>query len=287
MFQRFVFASLIGLAIANSASAKIVIGFAELTAYTGDNPDGGGQFYNGDDGSQTSNSDGWSSQGAFFNNTYAYNEEFDIDFWNGWSYSNVVNTESSGPQNQYASYAGGGSNGLGGVATGENYAVAFPAAYIDLPVLTRVQSVDVTNTTYAALSMRDGDGFAKKFGGDSGDDPDFFRVKLTGYDGTGMGGSVTGEVTVDLADYTFEDNSQDYILDQWLNVDLTSLADARSIGIGFESSDVGDFGINTPTYAAFDNLRLSAVPEPSGLVLLSGLTGLSMFYRRRRLTKVG
>jgi hypothetical protein len=36
--------------------------------------------------------------------------------------------------------------------------------------------------TYAALSMRDGDGFAKQFGGASGDDPDYFLLTITGRD---------------------------------------------------------------------------------------------------------
>ena len=37
---------------------------------------------------------------------------------------------------------------------------------------------------------------------------------------------------------------------------MSGLADAQSIGISFESSDVGDFGINTPTYVAVDELQL-------------------------------
>ena len=63
------------------------------------------------------------------------------------------------------------------------------------------------------------------------------------------------------ADYTFADNFQDYILGGWLNIDLTSIANARSVAIGFESSDVRDFGINTPTFVAMDSLRLIRSPS--------------------------
>ena len=70
-----------------------VITFEELTTFTGANPAGGGSFYNGNSGSNTSNSLGWTSQGLFFNNTY--NSSFG-GFWNGWSYSNVINTPSAG-----------------------------------------------------------------------------------------------------------------------------------------------------------------------------------------------
>ena len=39
---------------------------------------------------------------------------------------------------------------------------------------------------------------------------------------------------------------------------LTSLAGARSLLFGLRSSDVGPFGINTPTYIALDNLVVAA-----------------------------
>ena len=67
----------------------------------------------------------------------------------------------------------------------------------------RFESLMVTNTTYAALSMRDGDSFAKKFGGPSGNDPDYFRLTITGKD---SGGSTIGSVEFYLADYRFADS---------------------------------------------------------------------------------
>jgi hypothetical protein len=60
------------------------------------------------------------------------------------------------------------------------------------------------------------------------------------------------------------------------------LGDARSIGIDFASSDVGEWGINTPTYVAIDNLTLVAVPEPSGIVLVSCAAVAWWMVRSRR-----
>ncbi len=72
---------------------------------------------------------------------------------------------------------------------------------------------------------------------------------------------------------------------------MTPLAGSESLGFGFASSDVGQFGINTPLYFAMDNLTLStstAIPEPSSALLALtalGITGLAAAHRRwRRLT---
>lgn len=256
------------LAISSQAIADVIT-FEELTTFTGTSPAGGGSFYNGNNGTNTSNTSGWTSGGVFFNNTYS--RDFG-GFWSGWSYSNVVNTASVGFTNQYASIAGGGSNGLGGVIAGQNYAIASGSgAYFNLPTNMRLLSVDLTNATYAALSMQNGDSFAKKFGGPSGNDPDLFGVTLRGFDNVSGTGNSIGLVNVNLSDFRFTNNSQDFILNRWINVDLTNIANARSVSLNFFSTDSGVFGINTPTYLALDNLQFTAVPESTSLTLLCAL----------------
>ena len=66
-----------------------------------------------------------------------------------------------------------------------SYCFAPGEAYIDLPAGMDPASVRLTNTTFAALSMRDGDAFAKQFGGVSGDDPDWFLLTIDGLDAGG------------------------------------------------------------------------------------------------------
>lgn len=260
-------------------TSATTIDFEELTTFTGTSPQGGGSFYNGNDGSDATNTNGWTSQGVVFSNSYNGDSLPAFDFWSGWSYSDVVNTTSPGFTNQYASFPGGGSDGMGGVDAGGNYAVASGGgAFFNVPSGSFLSSVDLTNTTYANLSMRDGDSFAKAFGGASGNDPDFFRVTLTGFDSLDAGGDAIGSVTADLADFTFADNSQDFILGSWTTFDLSTISSARSVALSFDSSDTGTFGINTPTYVAMDNLTLT-VPEPSSLLML-GLAGLGFAFRR-------
>jgi len=236
----------------------------------------------GDDGfggNQTQQS--WASDGVDFGNTFTYYDTF--DYWSGWSWSNRTDTTTAGFTNQYASWAGGGSDGSGGFVDKENYAVAFGSgAYFNLPSGAQLQSIDISNTTYAALSMMNGDSIAKKFGGVSGNDPDYFRVNLLGYDGIDVDANLIGTVSLTLADYTFADNSLDYILDSWSELNLAAISGSRQIRLSYESSDSGNFGVNTPTYIAVDNLRFAAVPEPHLLGLLVFLAGIVSVVERRR-----
>jgi hypothetical protein len=225
--------------------------------------------------SAVNDSGGFESGGAGFNNLF---QDFGGGFtsWAGFAYSNVQDATTPGVFNQYAAWPGGGA---GGSAT---YAVGFQDFFVPLePRITfasdvAVQSVRIANTTYAALSMKMGDSFAKKFGGVAGDDPDFFRLTIRGLD---AGGQETASLEFYLADYRSADAASDFVLETWALVDLSSLGVVRSLSFGLESSDVGPFGINTPTYFALDDLV--AVPEPGSLLLLvAGLAGLATARRR-------
>ncbi len=254
------------VALQSFSSAAIVVNFDSL-------PVDSSNFYNGDTTiaandprranfeslgtrirfGQTEFLQRWTDTGVRFQNNYipAFSS------WSGWSWSKVQDPTTAGFTNQYAAFPGGGANAAGALAPGGTYAIGFGNAYFDVAPNATLQSVDVTNTSYAGLSMRDGDAFAKKFGGASGNDADLFQVTFTGYTQTGATGATTGTRTVDLADFRFANNSLDYILSSWLRVDLTSLGNARSVGLSFFSTDVGAFGMNTPAFVAIDNLTLT------------------------------
>ncbi|MHA7837360.1 MAG: DUF4465 domain-containing protein [bacterium] len=200
---------------------------------------------------------GFSSGGVFFENDGSFV---------GFSASTTTDTSTPGFTNQYSNITGSGAAGS------RTFGVAFSDATLVLPRPTVVAGAEFTNTTFAALSMRDGDAFAKQFGGPTGTDPDFFRLIVEGLDGSGIS---TGTVELSLADFTFEDDSLDFILEEWVFLDLSGLGVVRELRLGWESSDVGPFGINTPTYVAIDNLVI--VPEPAGALLIGfGLALLSL-----------
>jgi hypothetical protein len=100
--------------------------------------------------------------------------------------------------------------------------------------------------------MRDGDPYAKKFGGESGNDPDWFKLTIEGFNSDNQS---TGKIDVLLADFTDPNNANDYILDTWKWVGLESLGRIAKLQFSVSSSDNGLWGMNTPAYFCIDNLN--------------------------------
>ena len=178
----------------------------------------------------------------------AYSQFGDDYFWSGWAISNQTDTVTGNAANEHSVYAGVGNDGSA------QFAVAFGDTRINSNIVDANQAITevyVTNTTYAARVIQEGNQFSKKFGGVTGDDPDFFSVTFRGYFGDAPS---EDSVTVYLADYRFADNSRDYVLKEWLAVDLSVLGDFNYITLRFDGSDVGDFGLNTPKYVAIDDV---------------------------------
>ncbi len=188
-----------------------------------------------------------------------------FDSWSGWAISATTDVTTPGYLNQYSAIAGGG---VGGSAT---YAVTYiyGSEVMNLSgnaVGGVVQGMYLTNSTYAYLSMLEGDGFAKKFGGESGNDPDFFKVTVRKYLNGQLG---TDSVEFYLADYRSANNSEDYIVNDWTYLDLSPLGNVDYLEFTLSSSDVGDFGINTPTYFCVDDVTTTDMPSASQEVVSS------------------
>ena len=219
--------------------------------------------------------DHFTSFGNSFNNAQGF-------IWSGWAMSATTDTTTPGYGNQYSAIPGSGAGGS------TSYGVAFTSAYptedlfhpadswINLAPNTSPLSIDVTNTTYAYLSMLDGDAFARKFV-----DGDYFWLDIRGYTGFDGTGALVGTVNFELANFVGETH---YIITAWETLDLTTLAGSKSLRFGLRSTDNNpDFGMNTPAYLAVDNLRVAVVPEPgTSALVVSWPVTMVMLYRRRR-----
>jgi hypothetical protein len=195
------------------------------------------------------------NEGGFTNGLVFLPNYYDSEFfyWTGWAVSNVTDKTTPGFGNQYSAIPGSGYNGskhyVVNSAFGNNNMVLHNEA-----VGKPVSGMYITNSTYAYLSMKDGDAFAKKFGGVTGNDPDYFLLTIKAFS---EGNIKSDSVNFYLADYRFSNNNQDYIVKTWEWVDLSSLGNVDSLSFTLSSSDTGQFGMNTPAYFCVDNIITS------------------------------
>jgi hypothetical protein len=203
---------------------------------------------------------GSDATGAFSTGVARFHNDFNAEYfsWSGWSYSNTSDVSTPGWANQYSAITGAGMGETGGI-----YGISslYGPAVIDFPEKAYApKGFFVSNSTYAALSMETGDWAAKKFGGDDGTDPDYFMLSVWGF----ADGVSTDTIDYYLADYRFDESEKDYIIKTWQWVDLSFFGKVDSLMFGLESSDNGDWGMNTPAYFCMDDLHL--VPDASPFV---------------------
>ena len=173
---------------------------------------------------------------ASFNNSYDSN----WGAWSGFAISNVTDTETAGWSNQYSAYVASEPN------AGNNYAVSYvtgTVANITFITAVNLQSVKITNSTYAYHSILNGDDYTRKF-----EDGDWFLLTIVGFNSDE---EILGEEMFYLADFR---NSASVIVDDWTKIDLRGLKGVTKIVFHLTSSDVGEFGINTPAYFCMDDL---------------------------------
>lgn len=242
--KKFYFLASALLAMTSLKAQFTTIDFEDLTLPAVDT------FYTGEDFAEQ-----FVSQNVIFGNYYE--ETAWGYYWNGFSYSNMTDNTTGGFDNQYSAFAGQGANGSA------NYAIFYPSDTITFPGIgAEFGNAAITNTTYAGISMRDGDMFAKQFGSPNGADglpdgtngEDYFYITVYGW---AQDLNLVDSIEIYLADFRFADNNDDYILDEWTNFDFSDLNGSKYLTFKFTSSDVGSFGINTPQYFAMDNIEYS------------------------------
>ena len=216
-------------------------------------------YWNGSDGS-----------GSFSSGDISFINNYDATWnsWDGFSCSSINDITTGGLEGQY--------NPISGTGQGEtsSYAICY-LGFVSLPVITlnsetMVYGMFVTNNNTAYYSILNGSTYSKKFGGNTGDDKDWFKLIVTGKDANG---SPTGSVEFYLADYRFDDNGDDYIVSTWEYVDLTSLGEVKTLEFNLTSSDTGEWGMNTPAYFALDTILYQSRPGVAGPYTEAGING--------------
>lgn len=164
-------------------------------------------------------------------------------FWEGGiACSNHTDATTPTYVNQYSSIVGKGAY------DSKKYGVIYAPATIICKAnqygAYQAKSLMLTNTTYAYFVVKDGNTYSKKFATN-----DWFKVKVDGY----FKNKVTS-VEYYLADFR---NGKSVILNKWEKLDISKLGQIDSIKFSLESTDIGDWGMNTPAYLCIDNVELT------------------------------
>lgn len=192
---------------------------------------------------------GEKNQGGYYVNTftdgfYTFSNYFHSEWgsWGGFAYTNKSDATTPGFKNNSA-ITGKGKTGKVYLTANTNGFTPAVVSFKDGRA-HKFEGMYVTNSTYAYLSMKDGDSFAKKFAAG-----DWFKLEIYGKN---LQDKDTKAVEVYLADFR---NGKTEIVNQWMWVELSALGEVKSLHFKLSSSDVGEYGMNTPSYFCADGVK--------------------------------
>lgn len=110
----------------------------------------------------------------------------------------------------------------------------------------KLKSVQIANSTYAYISMRDGSALSQSL---NYANKGWFKIKATALDADEK---ELGSCEFYLAD--FRESSSCGLLEGWHEFNLSSLPECQYLMFNMEGSDSGENGLNTPAYFCMDNL---------------------------------
>jgi pterin-4a-carbinolamine dehydratase len=175
---------------------------------------------------------------------YFYNEEY--QYWGGFAVSKCFEIDAAKGvfENQYSAFNTKS-------ADGEWFLLYYYDSYsepCDLifkkGVMLNSVKLNLTTYTYASITDEDINTFARKF-----DDGDYLKVIFTPLDSSE---APVGEgVECYVVDYR---DGKRFVADDWQTFPLGFVADGN-VRVTIETSDVGEYGANTPLYICLDSLE--------------------------------
>jgi len=183
--------------------------------------------------------------GSFGNYQIMFNNNYNSDYasWSGFSYAWDTITVDNQYINSAVEANSGNIFGIGYVPSDWE-----SGTYDNIPIVcsfgvpTVASSIFVANSEYAADAIINGiwgiPGFT---------DGDYFKIIIEGKNS----GESKGFVEYYLADYR---DGANFVLASWEEINLSSFGVIDTLKFNLESSDTGDYGMNTPAYFCIDDL---------------------------------
>ena len=209
---------------------------------------GSNGYWTGEEGENEMFSGGW-----IFTNYYS------SYFWGGFTASNHTDLTQTGLDAQYTAVTASGYNGSAQYGVAYTYGAQTDVYASDGQAHT-ITGCYVTNNLWAYQSVVNGDATATPFGGTTGNDPDWFKLTATGKNASGQ---VVGTLDFYLADYRFDNNDEDYVIDTWEWFDLSPLGAVHTISFSLSSTKSNAYGMLTPSYFCIDDFNGTAPTPPT------------------------
>jgi hypothetical protein len=115
-----------------------------------------------------------------------------------------------------------------------------------------VVAMEVINSLYLANIIKYGNDEIDRFGGNLRVIPDWYKISIKGI---GLKNECTGIIDFFLADYRFDNNEEDYLIEKWKYIDLRELSKVKRLEISLSSSYDNEYG-EMIKYFCLDNLRI-------------------------------
>ncbi len=213
---------------------------------------GANGYWQGEEGDNEMFSGGW----AFTN---YYSQAY--SFWGGFTASNHTDLTQTGMDAQYTAITAGGHDGSAQYGVAYTFGAQTDVYASDGQAHT-VTGCYVTNNLWAYQSVVNGDASSTPFGGTTGNDPDWFKLTATGKNASGQ---TIGTLDFYLADYRFDNNDEDYVIDTWEWFDLSPLGAVHTISFSLSSTKENSYGMLTPAYFCIDDFNGTAPTPPQDL----------------------
>ena len=182
---------------------------------------------------------------------YFFNEEF--GYWGGFAHSAMFETDAKKGlyENQYAAYNSHAASGDGFLLYYyDSYNEPCDIVFKSEESVVRLSSVKLNLTTYTYASITDEDinAFARAFV-----EGDYLKVVFYGVDAFGRTVGEGAECYV--VDYR---DGKRFVADNWQEFYLPGILSNR-VRVTIETSDVGEWGANTPLYICMDDLTYTVI----------------------------
>jgi hypothetical protein len=175
---------------------------------------------------------------------YFYNEEY--QYWGGFAVSKCFETDAAKGvfENQYSAFNTKAADGAWFLLYYyDSYSEPCDLIFKKSVMLNSVK-LNLTTYTYASITDEDINTFARKF-----EEGDYLKVIFTPLDSSE---APVGEgVECYVVDYR---DGKRFVADDWQTFPLGFVADGN-VRVTIETSDVGEYGANTPLYICLDSLE--------------------------------